>query len=144
MCAGEGGRDDQLQVRIDRHVTPLAVKAARGGLVPVAGVGVDARHDPIPRHPPGDRRRVLTLIQILVPQILARHRCQQRRRLADRRLKLARVERHQQRAGVLRQRVDQSAPGAAQKRRPAVAAAEQLDLARAGSSSPHTGLPAPR
>ncbi len=69
--------------------------------MPVTGVGVDGRDDPVLGHPPSDP----TPSRLV--QILAGDGRQQLGRVTDRGLKLAAVERHEQRAGVLGQRVDQ-------------------------------------
>lgn len=64
--------DDKFRVRVDGEVALVAVKAARGGLVSVAGFRIDRRDDPIESHPPSDSKE--TVLALL--QVLAQHRRQ--------------------------------------------------------------------
>ena len=85
----------------------VAVKTAGRGLVAMPGLGIDGRDDAILRDTPRDPKHAVgTLVEIL-----ARDRGQQRRGLPDGVGELAAIQRPQQRAGILGERVDQRRPG---------------------------------
>src|SRR6266508_5210006 len=109
--AGVARRDhcvgDDLAVGVHRQVALVAIEAAGGGLVAVAGLGVHGGDHPVLGHPAGDAKGAV----IGLLQVLAHHLGQQLGRLAQLDAKLPALQHRQAREGVAGPGVDERVAG---------------------------------